>query len=157
VKRISQHRDLFEANPGEIIMVTVQASRVPYAATFSDLGSGNEWTKAQEPTPQVPVEKRRFTMPASASEFFDILYAFPPSDQADPAAKYMVTISSDITDGPKDVFPPFVGNVNDLFYEFRLPQTAPGTAAAFVAARALPRRTVKKKNGKSKRRRGTGR
>lgn len=152
MKRINQHRDLFEANPGEVITVAIEASRVPYQATFSDLGSGNNWTKLQEPTPRVPVERRRFIMPPTDREFFDIVYAFPPSDQVDPAAKYMVTISSDITDGPNDVFPPFVGDITDLFYEFRLPETAPGTAAALMAVRALPRRlpTEKSKRGSSK-------
>ena len=132
MKRISQDRDLFEANPREVITVTVEAKRVPYQATFSGVGTGKKWTKLQEPTPAQPIEKRTFTMPGSDREFFDIVYAFPPANQADPAEKYLVTISSDITDGPNDVFPPFVGDINDLFYEFRLPQAAPGTAA-FIA------------------------
>ena len=135
MKRISQNRDLFEANPGEVITVTVEAKRVPYQATFSGLGSGKHWTKLQEPTSADPVEKRRFTMPGSDREFFDIVYAFPPAGQGDPAAKYLITIASDITDGPNDVFPPFVGDINDLFYEFRLPQAAPGTTTAFMAMR----------------------
>jgi hypothetical protein len=134
VKRISQNRDLFESTAGETITLTVEAIKTPFQVTFSDLGSGSQWTPLQQPTPGQPVEQRQFTMPNDPREFFDIIYGFPPSDQMKDGAKYLISLSGGgTTDGPNGVFPPFVGNITDLFYEFRLPKTAPGTAVAFMA------------------------
>jgi len=130
MKRISNNRDLFEANAGEMITITVAASQTPYQGTFSGLESGEQWTSVQSPTPARPVEKRQFTMPAAAREFFDIVYSFPPVGQADANAKYLITFSGGgATDGPNDVLPPVAGDLDDLPYEFRLPGMLP--AAAF--------------------------
>ena len=150
MKRISQNRDLFESIAGETITLTVEAIKTPFQVTFSDLGSGSQWTPLQQPTPGQPVEKRQFTMPNSPREFFDVIYGFPPSGQMNAAAKYTISFSrGGTTDGPNDVFPPFVGNITDLFYEFRLPKTAPGTAVAFMA-RATKRAPAKSKRTTAK-------
>jgi hypothetical protein len=126
LKRISQNRDLFEADPGETISVTIQATKTPYQATFSTLESGGQWTAVQSPTPAQPVEVRQFTMPGGSREFFDIVYAFPPPDQTDADAKYSITFSGNgTTDGPNDVLPPVAGDLDDLPYEFRLPGMQP--------------------------------
>jgi hypothetical protein len=121
MKRISNNRDLFEAAPGEVITVRVEASKTPYQATFADLESGGQWTQVQEPTPQEPVEERKFTMPPGAREFFQIVYSFPPAGQMDSDAKYQVSFSGkDGTgDGPNDVFPPVAGDLVQLSYELR--------------------------------------
>src|SRR6266545_1048653 len=121
MKRISNNLDLFEAASGEVITVTVEAGNTPYQATFSDLESGGQWTQLQEPTPQKPVEKLTFTMPAGSKEFFQIVYSFPPEGQMDPDAKYQVSFSGKggTGDGPNDVFPPVAGDLVQLSYEFR--------------------------------------
>ena len=123
LKRISQNRDLFEANPDEKITVTVEASNTPYQATFSSLESGGQWTSIQAPTPAQPIEKRQFTMPRTSRELFAIVYAFPPNGQVDPNAKYRITFAGagGTSDGPNDVLPPASGDIDDLPYEFRLP------------------------------------
>ena len=118
MKRISQNRDLFQANPGETITVSIEASQVPFQVTFSDLGSGSNWTSVQKPTPAAPVEKRQFTMPQNVREFFDIVYGFPPANQMNLAGKYLMSFSSGTTDGPNGVLPPFVGDINDLSTSF---------------------------------------
>lgn len=69
MKRLSNNRDLFEAAADEVITVTIQARKVPFAATFSDLESGGHWTVLQHPTPQNPVEKKQFTMPSGPERF----------------------------------------------------------------------------------------
>lgn len=63
-------------------------------------------------------------MPQNFRELFDFVYGFPPANQMNPAGKYLVSFSSETTDGPNGVLPPFVVDISDLFYEFRLPQTA---------------------------------
>lgn len=140
MKRISQNRDLFEAAPGEAIAVTVEAVNTPFEVTFSDLESGGEWTSVQQPTPPRPIEKREFTMPSTAREFFMIDYAFPPAAQTNRGAQYKVTFAgaNGSSDGPNDVFPPASGDEDDLPYEFRLPGA---NAADFTAslARSKPR------------------
>jgi hypothetical protein len=160
VKRLNQNRELFEAAPGETITVTVEASKTPFQVTFSGLGSGQKWASSSGPTPGNSVQIKEFIMPGNPREFFDIVYAFPPSGQADPGAKYFVSFSGGggTSDGPIDVFPPFVGDICDLFYEFRLPETKPGTAAAIMKAfdDAAPRKAPKKAPAKT-RRRGKGR
>ncbi len=121
MKRISKNRDLFEASLAEAITVRVEASKMPYQATFADLEGGGPWTQVQEPTPQEPVEERKFTMPPGAREFFQIVYSFPPAGQMDPEAKYQVSFSGkgETGDGPSDVFPPVAGDLVQLSYEFR--------------------------------------
>ncbi|SRR6266498_3679229 len=121
MKRISDNRDLFEAARGEDITVRVEASKTPCQTTFADLESGGQWTLVQEPTPEEPVEKREFTMPSGAREFFQIVYSFPPAGQMDPDAKYQVSFSGKggTGDGPNDVFPPVAGDLVQLSYEFR--------------------------------------
>jgi hypothetical protein len=123
LKRISQNRDLFEANPSEEITVIVEASNTPYQATLSSLESGGQWTSLQSPTPAQPAEKRRFAMPRTSRELFAIVYAFPPNGQIDPNAKYRITLTGagGTSDGPNDVLPPASGDIDDLPYEFRLP------------------------------------
>jgi hypothetical protein len=123
VKRISNNRDLFEANTGETITVTISASKTPYQVTFSSLESSGQWTVTQQPTPATPIEKRQFTMPGGAREFFAIVYAFPPADQTDPDAKYSISFASNdgTRDLPEDVFPPVAGDIDNLPYEFQLP------------------------------------
>jgi hypothetical protein len=127
---------------------------------FSGLGSGQKWASSSGPTPENSVQIKEFIMPGNPREFFDIVYAFPPSGQADPGAKYFVSFSGGggTSDGPIDVFPPFVGDICDLFYEFRLPETKPGTAAAIMKTfdDAAPRKAPKKAPAKT-RRRGKGR
>jgi len=125
LKRISNNRALFEADPGETITVTVEATKTPYDVTFSPLESGGQWKTLQEPTPEQPVEKRQFKMPATVREFYTITYGFPPAGQTDPDAKYSITFSGagGTGDGPKDVLPPAAGNERELPYEFRLPGT----------------------------------
>lgn len=125
MKRISNNRDLFEAKPGEEITVIVSASKTPFQVTFSKLESGGQWVTLQQPTPSEPIEKRQFAMPAGSREFFAIVYGFPPASQTDPDAKYSVSFASDngTRDLPEDVFPPVIGDVDDLPYEFRLPAT----------------------------------
>lgn len=125
LKRISQNRDLFEADANEPISVTVEASNTPYQATFSSLQSGGQWTVLQSPTPANPVEKRQFKMPAGTGELFVITYRFPPSGQTDPNAKYLITFGgvNGTSDGPNDVLPPLAGDEDDVPYEFRLPGT----------------------------------
>lgn len=153
MKRISQNRDLFEASAGETITVTLEASKTPFQGTFSELGSGGKWTSVQIPTPAQPVEKRKFTMPENTREFFDIVCAFPPQDQMNPDAKYRLSFSSGGTvDGPNDVLPPFVGDINDLFCEFRLPGTVPGTVLSLMTPpeKSGPPKASKKKAAKSK-------
>jgi len=160
MKRINELRPLYEAPVGETITVTVEAVKTPFQATFSDLGSGGQWTPLQEPTPGQPARKRQFTMPGNPREFFDIVYGFPPSDQTQPGAKYTITISGGgTTDGPHNVRPPFVGSITDLFYEFRLSTTQPGTAAAFMAMARTPAtaKTSKRTTAKPRRRTGKGR
>jgi hypothetical protein len=131
LKRISRNRYLFEANPGEVITVTLAANKTPYQATFSTLESGGMWGSLQSPTPAQPVEKRQFIKSGKVREFFDIVYAFPPPGQTDPDAKYLITFSGGgTTDGPNDVLPPIVGDVDDLPYEFRLPGMQDGGASA---------------------------
>jgi hypothetical protein len=149
LKRISQNRDLFEANPNETITVTVEASNTPYQVTFSALQSGGQWTPLQSPTPANPVEKRQFKMPAATGELFVIVYAFPPSGQTDPNAMYHITLAgaNGTSDGPNDVLPPVSGDIDDLSYEFRLPgaavpnfvAAAPPAAAAAQPATAAPK------------------
>lgn len=132
MKRISQNRDLFEANSGELITVTVEAVNTPYQATLSDLESGGQWTSIQQPTPAKPTEKRQFTMPAAVREFFMIDYAFPPANQTSRGAKYKVTFTgaNGTSDGPNDVLPPASGDEDDLPYEFRLPGASAGDFTA---------------------------
>jgi hypothetical protein len=122
LKRISQNRALFEANPNEMITVTVEASNAPYQATFSSLKSGSQWTVLQSPTPTQPIEKRQFMMPAIFPELFAIVYVFPPNGQIAPNAKYRITFAGAgyTSDGPNDVIPPVSGDMDDLPYEFRL-------------------------------------
>ncbi len=136
MKRISQNRDLFEANTNETITVTVEASNTPYQVTFSALESGGQWTSLQSPTPANPVEKRQFTMPGASRELFVIDYAFPPSANSDPNALYRITLAgaNGTSDGPNNVLPPASGDIDDLPYEFRLP----GTTLANVAPAAQP-------------------
>jgi len=147
LKRISQNRDLFEADPGEAITVTVEAVNTPYQTTFSDLESGGKWTSVQQPTPSRPIEKREFTMPGEAREFFMIDYAFPPADQTNRGAQYKVTFAgaNGTSDGPTDVFPPASGDEDDLPYEFRLPGA---TAADFTASLAKSKPRAKKAKAK---------
>ena len=147
MKRISQNRDLFEADPGEAITVTVEAVNTPYQTTFSDLESGGEWTSVQQPTPSRPIEKREFTMPGAAREFFMIDYGFPPANQTNRGAQYKVTFegANGSSDGPTDVFPPASGDEDDLPHEFRLPGA---TAADFTAS--LARSTSRGKKAKVK-------
>ncbi len=122
MKRLTENRDLFEAAAGEVITVTVKAQRIPYQVTFSTLDSGGQWTVVQVPTPQVPVEIRTLTMPASKREFFTIVYAFPPAVSTDGSAKYRVSFSGvGASDGPNSVVPLSSGDIDDLPYEFRLP------------------------------------
>jgi hypothetical protein len=125
MKRISQNRDLFEANPSEPITVTVEAVNTPYQVTFSDLESGGRWTSLQSPTPARPIEKRTFAMPSRSREFFVIVYSFPPDGHGDPNAKYTITFAgaAGSSDGPNDVLPPVSGDIDDLPYEFRLPRS----------------------------------
>ena len=125
MKRISNNRALFEANPGETISITVEAKRTPYDAAFSSLESGGQWKIVQEPTPAQPVEKREFKMPATAREFYEIKYGFPPAGQTNPDAKYSITFSGagGTSDGPRDVLPPVAGDEKELPYEFQLPGT----------------------------------
>ncbi len=123
MKRVNINRDSFEANPNETITVTVEACKTPYQAAFSDLESGGPWNSVQVPTAAQPVEKRQFTMPTGAREFFEIDYSFPPTGQTDPDAKYRITfVGGGTTDGPKDVLPPVAGDLTGLPYEFRLPK-----------------------------------
>ena len=131
MKRISNNRDLFEANSGEKITVIVAASKTPYQVTFSSLESGGQWAVVQQPTPALPIEKRQFTMPGGSREFFAIVYGFPPAAQTDPDAKYSISFASNdgTRDLPEDVFPPVAGDVDELPYEFRLPATAPVTGS----------------------------
>jgi hypothetical protein len=119
---------LFEANAGETIIVTVQAKKTPYDVTFSSLESGGQWVVDQNPTPTLPIEKRRFDMPAAVREFFTIVYGFPPSTQTDPDAKYSITFSGagGTGEGPRDVLPPVAGDEKELPYEFRLPGSTGG-------------------------------
>lgn len=159
MKRISQNRDLFESTAGETITLTVEAVKTPFQATLSDLGSSGQWVQVQQPTPGQPVEKRQFTMPRNPREFFDIIYGFPPSGQMNADAKYTISFSGGgTTDGPNDVLPPFVGNITDLFYEFRLPKTVPGTAVAFMAGatKSAPAK-VSKRTTARRRRKNKGR
>ncbi len=122
MKRLSNDRDLFEAPAGETITVAVEAHKTPYQATFSNLESEGSWAPSQAPTPAQPVEKRQFKMPVGSREFFGIVYSFPPSDQTDPEAKYLITLSGGgATDGPNEIFLPVAGDVVNLSYEFRLP------------------------------------
>jgi hypothetical protein len=136
LKRISQNRDVFQADPGEIITVTVEAVSTPYQVTFSDLDSGLKWTSVQSPTPATPVEIQTFTMPSTVRELFVIAYSFPPPDQIDPNAKYRITFAGagGTSDGPNDVDPPVSGDLEDLPYEFRLPQTTSLLVAAQTPA-----------------------
>jgi len=53
-----------------------------------------------------------------------------PKFLAKPFSRNVRVCGGGTSDGPNDVFPPFVGDISDLFYEFRLPETEPGTAAA---------------------------
>ncbi len=123
MKRLSNNRDLFEAKTNEVITVTIGAEKTPHQVTFSDLESGGQWSIVQAPTPQQPIEKRQFTMPSGSRDFFAIVYAFPPSGQTNPGAKYHVSFSGEggTTDGPNSVLPPASGDLEDLPYEFRLP------------------------------------
>lgn len=167
MKRISNNRDLFEANPNEVISVTVEASDTPYQATFSALESGGQWTSLQSPTPANPVEKRQFTMPGTSRELFVIVYAFPPGGQTAPNAKYRITLAgaAATSDGPNDVLPPASGDIDDLPYEFRLPGTAapnftlsaqPGqlTPTAAPPTAVQPAATAPKTPQKKQRRKG---
>jgi hypothetical protein len=106
-----------------MITVTVTAANTPFEVTFSSLESGSQWKIIVEPDPSRPIEKRQFNMPSGRREFFTIVYAFPPADQADPDAKYSVSFSSGdgTRDLPEDIFPPSVGDIDELPYEFRLP------------------------------------
>ena len=130
MRRISNNQDLFEADPGEDITVTLEAKQVPYQVTFSTLETGNQWTVLQQPTPAVPIERRRFTQPRGTREFFMILYAFPSGDLPASNAEYLIKVEGKgaTSDGPKDVLPPLSGNFDHLPYEFRLPN-AETTAA----------------------------
>jgi hypothetical protein len=123
VRRLSPNRDLFEADSNETIDITVQAVKTPYQVTFSKLQSGGQWKVELTPTPETSIEKRSFTMPSTSGELFVIAYSFPPKDQADPDAKYRITVggADGTSDGPNDVDPPVSGNIEDLPYEFRLP------------------------------------
>src|SRR5258708_3621058 len=108
MKRLSLNRDLFEANAGEGITVTVEAIKTPFQVTFSGLESGGAWNVLQLPMPSQPVERRQFTMPSRVREFFTIVYAFPTEGQTSPDAKYRVKFAGagGTTDGPNDVLPP---------------------------------------------------
>jgi len=150
MRRLSNNRDLFEAQGGEQITVTVEASKVPYQATFSALESGAAWTKVQNPTLQRPVEVRRFAMPNASREFSVISYGFPPVAVTDPAAKYTIMISGGgTTDGPNDVLPPPSGTIVNPPYEFRLPG---GGVESMVAGevRPAPKKKAAKKGGVKK-------
>jgi hypothetical protein len=140
VKRISNNRDLFEAPRDEQITVTIEASRVPFQATFSGLESSSQWTQVQTPSQLSPIEIRRFTMPAGLREFFAVSYGFPPAALTDAAAKYRITISGGETvDGPNDIDPPAAGSSEDLPYQFnvaaRVESIRPQSAAGVVSTK----------------------
>ena len=128
MKRLSNNRDLFEAAAGEVITVTVEAKKTPFHVTYSDLSSGGIWTVVQVPTAQLPVEKRQFTMPGGSRETFVIVYGFPPAGTADAGAKYKVSFTGagGTSDGPNGITPLAFGDLVDLPYEFRLPNTPIG-------------------------------
>ena len=152
MKRLSNNRDLFEAPGGEQITVTVEASKLPYQATFSVLSSGGAWTQVQNPTLQRPVEVRRFTMPTASREFSVISYGFPPVAVTDPAAKYTITIAGGgTTDGPNDVLPPPSGSTVDPPYEFRLPGAGVESMAAVEARPAAKKKSAAKRKAAKKR------
>lgn len=123
MKKISNN--LFEADPDEPISVTVEAKNTPYDVNFSSLESTGQWEIVQAPTPAQPVEKRKFKMPTTVREFFEIRYGFPPAGQTNPDAKYSITFSGagGTGDGPRDVLPPASGDERELPYEFDLPGT----------------------------------
>jgi hypothetical protein len=127
VRRLSNNRELLEADPGEEITIAVQAVRTPYQATFSDLESGGHWNIVQDPSPENPKEVRKFLMSAGAREFFVLVFGFPPPQQADLAAVYLVKITGKdgTSDGPRKFRAPAAGNLLDIPYEFRRTGVSP--------------------------------
>jgi hypothetical protein len=121
MKRISTHLDLFEANPGEDITITIQARHTPLDVTFSKLDSGQNWIFPPGTNPP-DATKRLFTMPVNR-EFFVVVYGFPPPESTDLRAEYLVKFTSNdgTSDGPRKVLPPSSGTHLDLPYDFRAP------------------------------------
>ena len=154
MKRLTEVRDLFESTKNETITITIEAKKLPYQVTFSDLESGGQWTSIQTPTPQLPVEVRSFKMPAGSREFFAIVYAFPPNNVIAPGARYRIKLegAAATSDGPNPIPPPFTGSLLDLSYEFRLPAAPtrhfmPANLETAVAAQK-PIHPIAKKKGK---------
>lgn len=141
MKRLNNDRFLFEAPASEQITLTLTAVKVPFAATYSVLESGGQFTQTQAPTLPVPVDIRNFKMPTGSREFFVLSSKFPPAALTDADAKYTITLAGGgTTDGPKDIFPPAAGSTLDLPFEFKLKATAgvegrPGPAAKKAAAK----------------------
>jgi hypothetical protein len=132
MKRVSQNQALYEVAAGELITVSVEAVAAPFEAAFSDLESGGHWAIIQQPTAQVPIARRSFIAPHGVREFFAIAYSFAPTAQRSTGAQYKITVSgaAGTSDGPEPVLPPFVGDLEDLPYQFRLTAKAPVVVAA---------------------------
>ena len=91
MKRINDLLDIFSADPGEVITVTVCARNTVFMATHSGLSSGGDWSVQQAPAPGQQCDVRTFVMPAGR-ESFSVLFQFSPPAGAG-AQSYQITLT----------------------------------------------------------------
>jgi len=160
MRRLNPVLDIFSADPGEVITVTVQAKNTVPMATVSALASGGPWTIITVPTPSNPVDQRRFTMP-SMNESFAVGYQFSPPPPTGGQSYTIAFASSDgSTDGPKTILRPASSPPVTLGYvfvptppsppssdgasHFALALAPPGTKSSVASKKAAVSRTAKK-------------
>lgn len=153
MRRIHPIFDLFCADPGEKVTVTVTAVNTVFTATFGNLTSGGGWTIVQNPTPADPTEIRQFTMPA-ADDAFSITYQFSAPQASGPQLYELAFAGKSGTgDGPIKISKPSSSAQTTLPYVFSPCPDEVQTPVSFLHASMQSRAKKKpaKKSAKGKR------